>query len=111
MVRPDRKEADQHVYLKPVKEDEAGGVYSLSSGSGGYKASMEMVEAYREENGTYTIKYTTPISVSELHTGIESLEKAIKIVRKEAPQRVNIGMPGTGKVEVPDFDFDRIKNL
>jgi hypothetical protein len=102
------KEADQHFYPKPVEEDEKGGVYSLSSGSGGYKASIESVEVKREKDGTYKIRYTCPIDVVKIEDGIEDLETAIKKARDIAPERVSVGMPGTGKVEVPDFDFSRL---
>lgn len=98
---------NQNFNPDPIVNETSGIIYKISSGSGGFKASYESAKVYREEDGTYTVKYTTPANVSTVHKDIDSATESIKKCRKKA-RRINKGMPGNGKIEVPKFDFDRI---
>lgn len=93
---------------EPIENDERGRVYSLQSGSGGYKASSETVAVDRQSDGTYTLKFMSPASVMTIEEGIEDGREAIAMGRREAGRRISVGMPGSGKIEVPDFDLDQI---
>lgn len=92
----------------PIENDERGRVYSLQSGSGGFKASSEKVAADRKEDGTYRIVFVSPASVMEIEEDIESGREAIRKARQEAGRRISMGMPGSGKIEVPEFDLDDV---
>lgn len=101
-------EANQHFNPKPVENRDRGMLYSLASGSGGYKASAEKVRAFRTQDGKYNVKFISPAGSKNIEEDIESPEEAIRKVREEAVKRVSVGMPGSGKVELPDFDFSRV---
>lgn len=92
----------------PIENNEMGRVYSLQSGSSGFKASSEKVAADRLEDGTYRIVFTSPASARDIEKGIESGREAIRKAREEAGKRISIGMPGSGRIDVPDFDLDKI---
>lgn len=92
----------------PIENDERGRVYSLQSGSGGFKASSEKVAADRREDGTYRIVFISPASAMDIEEGIESGREAIRKARNEAGRRISVGMPGSGKIDVPDFDLDDV---
>lgn len=93
---------------EPIENDESGRVYKLQSGSGGFKASSESVMVDRKEDGTYRIGFLTPASSMDIETGIETAREAIVEARKVAGRRISVGMPGSGKIAVPDFDLDKI---
>ena len=98
---------DHNFNSNPIEMDTTGTIYKISSGSGGFKASYESARVHREEDGTYTVKFTTPTNVSTVRESIESVSEAIKLCRKKAGG-INKGMPGSGKIDVPEFDYDRI---
>jgi len=98
----------QNLDTEPIENDERGRVYSVSSGSGGFKASHEKLAVDRQEDGTYEIKLITPAGVHDLEEGIESGREAIKKGHKLAGRKISKGMPGSGKISVPDVDFDDI---
>lgn len=93
---------------EPIENDERGRVYSLQSGSGGYKASTETLAVDRQEDGTYTLKFMSPASVMTIEEGIEDGREAIVEGREQAGRRISVGMPGSGKIDVPEFDLDQI---
>lgn len=92
---------------EPIENDESGRVFSVSSGSGGFKADYEKVAVDRQADGTYEIKKITPAGAHNLEEGIESGKEAIRKGYKHA-SGINKGMPGSGKIDVPEVDFDSI---
>lgn len=90
-----------------ISGDRNGSVYLISSGSGGYKASYEAVKVFQDPDETYTVKFISPASVTTVEEEVPTAEEAIKLARGQA-QSINIGMPGTGKITVPDFDMSQI---
>jgi hypothetical protein len=91
-----------------IENGEQGRVYSLQSGSGGFHASSEKVAADRRDDGTYRIIFVSPGGSTDIEKGIESGKEAIQKAREEAGKRISVGMPGTGRIDVPDFDLDKI---
>jgi hypothetical protein len=99
---------EQTFDFEPIQNDTRGSVYNVSSGSTGFKASIESVKVWREEDGTYKINFSTPTNVTEKENGIETASEAIVKARKIAGRSISKGMPGSGKIDVPDFDMDSI---
>lgn len=90
-----------------ITEDRHGSVYLISSGRGGRKADYEAVKVFQDPEGTYSVKFISPASVTTVEEGVPTAEEAIKRAREQA-QSINVGMPGTGKITVPEFDMSQI---
>lgn len=91
-----------------IENESEGTVYKISSGSGGHNADYEFIGVTRNSAGEYDVKFGSPSGVKEVKTEVKTAREAIEIAREKASEFISKGMPGSGKITVPDFDLSQV---